>query len=187
MADPISGVVSGGMSQHLNNATQQVQQNQGGGRSFDSVLQEGGGGRGESSPAGRPPTQAPGTGLPEVPEQARIDLLQRAGSVPPGTPNVMALFPDLFYPRTRINAMRPAVNGMGGNPQASDVRGQFAKLEGEVNEVDSFLKSYKGDLSQGDLLFWQQRLYQITQHIEVMSKVVDQATGGIKTILNTNV
>lgn len=186
MADPVSGVAGGKMSQHLNNATQQAQQNQGGGRSFDSVLQEGAGDRGGSAPAGRPP-QAPGTGLPEVPEQARLDLIQRAGSLPPGTPNVTALLADLLYPRTKMNAMRPAVNGMGGSPEANDVRGQFAKVEGEWNEINGFLKSYKGDLSQGDLLFWQQRLYQITQHVEVMSKVVDQATGGIKTILNTNV
>ena len=43
------------------------------------------------------------------------------------------------------------------------------------------------DLSSGELLGLQARLYQVSQHIDVMSKVVDQMTSGIKTILNTNV
>ena len=43
------------------------------------------------------------------------------------------------------------------------------------------------DLSTGELLGLQARLYQVSQHIEVMSKVVDQVTGGIKSILNTNI
>ena len=43
------------------------------------------------------------------------------------------------------------------------------------------------NLSPGELLALQARLYQVSQHIEVMSKVVDQMAGGIKTVLNTNV
>jgi hypothetical protein len=39
----------------------------------------------------------------------------------------------------------------------------------------------------GELLGLQARLYQVSQQVEVMSKVIDQVTGGIKTILNTTV
>jgi hypothetical protein len=37
------------------------------------------------------------------------------------------------------------------------------------------------------LLGLQARLYQVAQHVEVVSKVIDQVTGGVKTILNTNI
>lgn len=187
MSDPISGVVSGGMSQSLDSATKQLRQNQGGGTSFQSVLEQSGGqGTNTQTTAGQT-AQVQGSNLPQVPEQARLDLLQRVGSLPPGAPNIFALLPELLYPRTKLTMLQQAMNGVGNSPKASDVRGQLAKLESEYNQIDSFMKSNKGDLSQGELLFWQQRLYQVTQHVEVMSKVVDQATGGIKTILNTNI
>jgi hypothetical protein len=43
------------------------------------------------------------------------------------------------------------------------------------------------NLSQSELLFLQARLYQVSQHVDVMSKIIDQMTGGVKTILNTNI
>ncbi len=64
--------------------------------------------------------------------------------------------------------------------------GQFTQVESEFKQVESIMKSDK-NLSPGELLALQARLYQVSQHIEVMSKVVDQMAGGIKTILNTNV
>ncbi len=43
------------------------------------------------------------------------------------------------------------------------------------------------NLSQSELLLVQAKMYQVSQHVEVMSKVIDQMTGGVKTILNTNI
>jgi hypothetical protein len=78
------------------------------------------------------------------------------------------------------------MGGVGNTPKGTDLRGQFSKVEGEWHQLESIMKSDK-DLSQGELLGLQARLYQVSQHVEVMSKVVDQVTGGVKTILNTNV
>lgn len=181
MSDPISGV-AGGAAQHMHNAAKQ--QTDAGGRSFESVLQQDGGA--QQTPGGQV-SQAPASQLPQVPEQARLDLLQRVGSLPPGASNVMALLPELLNPRIRMNMLQQAMNGAGNTPRAEDLRGQLSKLEGDWGQMDQFMKTFKGDMSQGELLLWQQRLYQVTQHVEVLSKVVDQATGGIKTILNTNV
>ena len=62
----------------------------------------------------------------------------------------------------------------------------MARLETDWLNVERIMTSDKG-LSTGELLGLQARLYQVSQHVEVVSKVVDQVTGGIKTILNTNI
>ncbi len=68
----------------------------------------------------------------------------------------------------------------------SDLRGNLVNTEKEWNAVQQIMSSDK-NLSQGELLALQQRLYMVSQHVEVMSKVVDQMAGGIKTVLNTNI
>ena len=76
---------------------------------------------------------------------------------------------------------------MGSTSKVTDnLAGRFTQVENEYKAVEDIMKSDKS-LSQGELLALQARLYQVSQHIEVMSKVVDQMAGGIKTVLNTNI
>lgn len=184
MSDPISGLAGGAMSQHLNTGAKQAHQ-QKGASSFESLLQQ----SGQRSGQGAQPaaTQAPPAAeLEQVPEAARVELIKRIGSLPPDAPNVLALLPDQLSTRLRIDGIKEALSGMGNSPRAADLRGSLGNLEKEWSEFDSILKSGK-DMTQGDLLMLQGRLYQLTQHVEVLSKVVDQVTGGVKTVLNTNV
>ncbi len=185
MSEPISGILNGAMSEHLKTATRQAQQ-QGAGNTFESVLQKAG--QPAADPARAPEAQSSqvkGVELAEVPEQARQDLIRRVGALPPGSPNVLALLPELFEVKTRTGWLRQALSSVN-TPKATDLRGTLGHVENEWNQFDAILKSGK-DLSQADLLTLQGRLYQLTQHVEVLSKVVDQVTGGVKTILNTNV
>lgn len=182
MSDPVSGIVSQSLSQQIGGAAQQPQQQKEGGRSFESVLQQGGGQGGDvQNPAGQP-AQVSGAEL----ERMRVDLQQRIERLPPNASNMNALLPELIDSKTRLGLLREALGGVGNSPKGTDLRGQFAKVEGEWHQLESIMKSDK-DLSQGELLGLQARLYQVSQHVEVMSKVVDQVTGGVKTILNTNV
>lgn len=186
MSDPISGIAGNAISQYTNSAAKQSQ-HQAGTTSFENVLQSGGGNSGDNARAHG--VQSRGTTeveLAPVPEQARLDLLRRVGSLPPGSPNITALLPELFDARTRTNWLKQAVSGLGDTPKATDLRGSLGHVENEWNQFDAIMKSGK-EMSQGDLLTMQARLYQLTQHVEVLSKVVDQVTGGVKTIINTNV
>ena len=85
-----------------------------------------------------------------------------------------------------MGLLREAMNGVDNTPTGTNLKGMFGKVEGEWFNLEQFMRSDK-DLSTGELLGLQARLYQVSQHIDVMSKVVDQMTSGIKTILNTNV
>jgi hypothetical protein len=185
MADPVSGITIGNLSQQLEG--QRFQQQQGaGGRSFESVLrqQEGGANPPEAPPVGaQQPAPVSGAKI----EQMRLDLMERVGKLPPGSPNVNALLPELLDSRTRLGMLRDVISKSNApGSSATDLRGRFGQIETEWNQVEAVMRSNK-DLSTTELLGLQARLYQVTQHVEVLSKVVDQVTGGVKTILNTNV
>lgn len=183
MADPVSGIGQSVLSQNLGQQGLR-QQEGGGGRSFESVLQQtpgGAGAQGETPAAGQP---APVSGAKL--EQMRLDLTERINRLPPGSPNANALLPELIDGRTRLGMLRDVMSKSHGTPVGTDLRGRFGQIENEWYQVEGIMKSNK-DLSTTELLGLQARLYQVSQHVEVLSKVVDQVTGGIKTILNTNV
>ena len=184
MADPVSGIVQGNLSQQLEGQRSQQQQGTAG-RSFESVMRQQ---EGDANALGAPQgAQAPAPVSGAKIEQMRIDLMERVGRLPPGSPNVNALLPELLDSRTRLGMLREVMSKPGaGGAQGTDLRGRFGQIETEWNQVEGIMRSNK-DLSTTELLGLQARLYQVTQHVEVLSKVVDQVTGGVKTILNTNV
>jgi hypothetical protein len=189
MADPVSGIAQNVLSQQLEGQRLQQQQQGGAGRSFESVLRQHEG-AGAPQQGGAPPeSAAPAT--PPVSgakiEQMRLDLMERVNRLPPGSPSAGALLPELLDSRTRLGMLRDVISKSNapGSSQ-TDLRGRFGQIETEWNQVEAVMRSNK-DLSTTELLGLQARLYQVTQHVEVLSKVVDQVTGGVKTILNTNV
>jgi thymidylate synthase len=124
-------------------------------------------------------------------ENMRVDLMQRYQQLPDGVPKVTAIFPEFIDTKTRMsnfkNVLNQAVFSVGGEtPQAQNVQGKFSQVENEWLKLENVMTSDK-ELSQGELIGLQARLYQVSQHIDVLSKVVDQMTSGVKTILNTNV
>ncbi|MEP6925678.1 MAG: hypothetical protein ABI954_14525 [Pyrinomonadaceae bacterium] len=135
----------------------------------------------------------PTTGISGVKLDAKLgelqnDLQQKYGELG-NNPNPLSksdLLPDLFYNKTKMGLLGEAMQGVNNTPKGTELLGRFSQVEGEYNQISAIMKSSK-DLSPGELLGLQARLYQVGQHIEVMSKVVDQMAGGIKTILNTNV
>lgn len=183
MSDPVSGIANSVMQNLQDTSKQHLQQQAGHGRSFESVLQQAGQPEaGAQATAPGLPTSVSGADL----ERMRVDLEQRIKTLPAGASPVNALIPELTDTRTRLSLMRDAMNSVGQSPRGTDLRSTFSRVEGEWFQLESIMKSNK-DLSMPELLGLQARLYQVSQHVDVMSKVVDQVTGGIKTILNTNV
>lgn len=185
MAEVISGVLQkqmGGNTAGMENQTAQQSQN---GRSFENVLQNGNGQTAETQAA----NQINGISNPKL-ETMRLDLINRYQNLPNGVPKVSAVFPEFIDTKTRMSSFRnmlnKAVGSTGNTPQATNVQGRFSQVENEWLQLENIMRSDK-ELSQGELLGLQARLYQVSQHVDVLSKVVDQMTSGVKTILNTNV
>lgn len=184
MAEVISSVLQKQMGGGTGMEKQTAQSAQDG-RSFENVLQSGGGQTAEAQSAG----QINGIANPKL-ETMRLDLIDRYQNLPNGTPKVSAIFPEFVDTKTRMSSFRSmlsqAIDAGGNTSQTRDVQGRFSQVENEWNQLENIMRSNK-DMTQGELLGLQARLYQVSQHVDVLSKVVDQMTSGVKTILNTNV
>jgi CII-binding regulator of phage lambda lysogenization HflD len=87
------------------------------------------------------------------------------------------------------SGMDTLANAIGKLPPQS----QFAPLRDRLNELEKqFQKSGNliegiNDMNPKSLLNVQMQLYQLSGNIELMSKVVDQVSSGVKTMLQTQV
>lgn len=153
-------------------------------RSFQAVLQDGSTRPRtvEDSASGEKTEGVSGASL----EQLRAELARRLDRIPGNNKSLDEIWPELMRTHTRMGMLREAMTGIDRTPTGANLKGVFGRVESEWFNLEQVMRSDK-DLSSGELLGLQARLYQVSQHIDVMSKVVDQMTGGIKTILNTNV
>lgn len=190
MSDLIGGLAQAAASQGEQSRPEQAGK-QAGGRSFESVLKQGANGDAADHGGASP---APTRHSPDAPagvsgaqlEQFRVSLTKDIQSIDPAGSSRNDFYRDLIDGRTRSGMLKEAMSGVGGAETKTDVREYLKGTEEEWHAVEAIMKSDK-ELSTGQLLGLQARLYQVSQHVEVMSKVVDQVTGGIKTVLNTNV
>ncbi len=191
MSEMISAIASQILEQSSQEQTlkQQPQSQPAEKRSFDSYLQQtpempGGATVGVEKPAA--PTVS-GSEMQTKLNQMQAELAQRFNQNNPDQNKMKAMLPDLLDNKSRLGLLKEAYSKIGNaSKTTNNLSGQFTQVESEFKAVESIMKSDK-NLSPGELLALQARLYQVSQHIEVMSKVVDQMAGGIKTILNTNV
>jgi hypothetical protein len=194
MSEITSGIASQIFQQALENQTQKPQQPKTDGkRSFESYLQQNqetqqsGQTEKPTAPTTQAPTKTSGVEMQSKLDQMQADLAQRFGQNPADKSKVNMMLPELLDSKTRLGMLKEAYSKIGNTSKAtSDLSGRFTQIESEYKQVESIMRSDK-NLSPGELLALQARLYQVSQHIEVMSKVVDQMAGGIKTVLNTNV
>jgi hypothetical protein len=175
MAGPIQAILSGATPQEaVKGATNQAQTPQ---RSFENVLRAG-----QNQPQD---SQRSASGA-EI-ERLRVELMEKTSQFNSQINTLNNLMPDLTKGANRRGLLQEAMQGINRSSLGGDnVKGILATLETNWLNVERIMTSDKG-LSTGELLGLQARLYQVSQHVEVVSKVVDQVTGGIKTILNTNI
>ncbi len=186
MSDAVSGIVQKQLSSNASGMQNQQSQQTQTGRSFENILQN----SSQQSAETQGSQTAPNITNDKKLDGMRLDLINRYNNLPSGAPSVSAVFPEFLDTKTSMVGFKKILNdalnsGLNKN-QSKDMVGKFTDVENEFKQLDSIMRSDK-NLSQGELLGLQARLYQVSQHIDVLSKVVDQMTGGVKTILNTNV
>lgn len=192
MSDFISGIVGQVMQQALQNpvAKQQQQPVATEKRSFESVLQQQQDKTisSETNTIQNPTTKTTsGTELSQKMQELETQLSQKINQNNVDQSKYSKMLPDWMNTDTRMGMLRDAYSNIPNTKKVtSDLGGRMMQVEGEYKDVEAIMHSNK-NLSPGELLALQARLYQVSQHIEVMSKVVDQMAGGIKTVLNTNV
>ena len=193
MSDMISGVAGQLFQQILENQTTKQQPQTQNKRTFESYLQQQ---DIKTQSDNQTPTQTiektqqpttSGTEMQKKLDQMEAELADRFRETNQNQNNFNKMMPELLDSKSRLGMLREAYGKLGDTSKmTSDLSGRFTQVENEYKQVESIMNSDK-NLSTGELLALQARLYQVGQHIEVMSKVVDQMAGGIKTVLNTNV
>ena len=197
MSDMISGVAGQLFQQILENQNSLKQQPQSSGnRTFESYLQQDTKTQAPTDDKSMIQTQTvdkpqnpttSGVEMQQKLDQMEAELANRFKQQNQNQTNVNKMMPELLESKSRLGLLKDAYSKIGDTSKMTkDLGGRFSQVENEYKEVESIMRSDK-NLSTGELLALQARLYQVGQHIEVMSKVVDQMAGGIKTVLNTNI
>lgn len=196
MSDMISGVAGQLFQQILEKQASQQPPQTSGSRSFESYLQQDV--RTQTPTDDKTTTSIQQVDKPQEPttsgaemqqklDQMEAELAERFKQQNKDQNRINQMLPELTDSKTRLGLLKEAYSKIGDTSKVTnDLSGRFVQVENEYREVESIMRSDK-NLSTGELLALQARLYQVGQHIEVMSKVVDQMAGGIKTVLNTNV
>lgn len=185
MSDMISGVVGQFFQQSLENQTlKQTPTETQGKRSFESYLQKD---KTTQTDETEKTQTTSGSDLQKSLDEMQTELAGKYKQTEQQTNKINQLIPDLTDSQTRLGLLKDAYRNIGGTSKVTnDLTGRMTQVESEYKAVEAIMRSDK-NLSPGELLALQARLYQVGQHIEVMSKVVDQMAGGIKTVLNTNI
>lgn len=192
MSEPVSIVAKAAFQQP--DAQANLKSQTGGGKAFEEVLQNGANKTQTPDANQQTATSANSQPVDRVQnsklDQLQVDLTNRVNGLGGGQSPLTKfdILPDLLNTKGRMGLLGEALgkNNIKTSPNGNNILGRFGQVENEYKDIENMMKSNK-DFSPGELLGLQARLYQVGQHIEVMSKVVDQVTGGIKTILNTNV
>lgn len=196
MSEFASVIANTGLHQQMPDSQASLKSPKGSGQSSFQEVLENGASQPQKQPAQdisnvnqtQPSTSISGAKMDAKIGELQNNLQQKYGELGsnPNPQSKSDLIPELFYGKSRMGLLGEALQHVNKTPQGTELMNRFSQVEGEYKQLDAIMKSNK-DLSPGELLGLQARLYQVGQHIEVMSKVVDQMAGGIKTILNTNV
>jgi hypothetical protein len=93
---------------------------------------------------------------------------------------------DMRAARANVNRLNATVNKMPDNKSSATIRNSLSSIEAQYQQSAKLIGGTKGMDLQG-LLKIQVELYQMSENINLLSKVVDQVTSGVKTIFQTQV
>lgn len=86
-----------------------------------------------------------------------------------------------------ITTLSNRVAAVGGSGSTGPLRGRLESLENQFRRVGSNVKVAGPQTDPMQLLKLQHEIYQIDEELEVLSKVVEQAANGVKSVLQTQI
>jgi len=114
------------------------------------------------------------------PKELERDLRKRIERVQSQEP-AKVFGPDFKDLRTRLDATAKRVDGNG------PIRDRLSEIEAQYTAAEDKLKNIPDTNNLRDLLAMQAEMYKLGHNIEILSKVVDSASQGIKQTLQTQV
>ena len=119
-------------------------------------------------------------------KQLQHDLRKRMEVT--GSTNPQALFGgDLTAARKQLDIAAGKVGEVKSTPGAEGIRDRLASIEAQFESASAKAEKMPDTNNLRDLLSLQSEMYKMGQNIEILSKVVDAATSGVKSTLQMQV
>jgi len=112
-------------------------------------------------------------------------LSQRAQQTSTSPSDVLKV--DLGNTKVSLNQLSQKVSALPNTQAFDPIRTRFANIEQQYNNTGQLLSNVGKTTNQQDLLSMQMQMYLMTENIQLVSKVVDQVTSGVKTMLQTQI
>jgi hypothetical protein len=105
-------------------------------------------------------------------------------SLPPGAEKVQQ---TMAAGRYHLDRIRATVKANSSTSTMDKVKGKLTSIEAQYNHLDGTLQQISPNASPQDWLRLQQMANSMNENISVLSKLVDSASSGVKTILQTQI
>jgi hypothetical protein len=103
-------------------------------------------------------------------------------------PQAAASLPDeLQASRMRLDQAKSRVEALPSSSTVDGIRQRLSALDVEYQRMGNRFDLVSGSADPQKLLQLQKDMYQLTENVNIVSKMVDSATGAVKSILQTNV
>lgn len=122
----------------------------------------------------------------EQKRQLEADLRKRLQQARGGSPREV-FRADMKKARTAMQGLSNRIEALPKTSAFEPVRTRFAAIENQFRASGKLLNNVGSVDSPRELLKVQMQMYQLTQNIEIVSKVVEQVNAGVKQILQTQV
>ena len=123
---------------------------------------------------------------PEQRKTVEADLRKRLDSSGGASPQ--AIFkPDMRSARVQLDALHRKAQAIPPGSASDTLRDRLNNLDAQFQDSGKILEGMSNLSSPGDMLKFQMQMYQFSQNMELMSKIVEQVTSGAKQILQTQV
>lgn len=105
-----------------------------------------------------------------------------------GTSSAQELFAvHMRRAKEGVEHLTNRVNALPKTPAFEPFRKRLASIDAQYQSAGRLMNSVQGTENAGDLMKIQMHIYQLTENLELMSKVVEQVTSGVKSIFQTQV
>jgi hypothetical protein len=123
---------------------------------------------------------------PQEQKQLLSDLRRRVETS--GARSPQELFrAEVEQTRVTLQKLRKQVDALPRDPGANTIRERLETIESSFTGAEQMLAGMRNLDSPKELLRMQIQLYNMTQNIEMVSKVVEQLSGGTKQLLQTQI
>ena len=93
---------------------------------------------------------------------------------------------DISHARSRIDNLRTRVEALPKTSAFDPLRQRLTSIDNQYQNAGKLIHSLTGQQSPAELMQVQMQMYQMSENLELMSKVVEQVSSGVKSVLQTN-